>query len=98
MKLFILITVLVSWAGTATAFVYGPSNLSLGDYPEHSCYKPSKPFDNDPSSWDIFEGELEKYRSCIQNYIKGAEADRERIIEKAKEAVDEYNNFVRSPY
>ena len=98
MKALVMITVLLWWTGVPMAFVYGPSNLSLGDYPAHSCYKPSKPFDNDPSSWDIFEGELEIYRSCIQNYIKGAEADRERIIEKAKEAVEEYNNFVRSPY
>lgn len=98
MKILVVIMVLLLWAGVPMAFVYGPSNLSLGDYPEPSCYKPSKPWDNEPSSWDTFEGELETYRSCIQNYIKGAEADRERIIEKAKKAVEEYNNFVRSPY
>jgi len=80
----------------ASAFVIGPSNfISLG-YPDHNCHKPVIPYSRDSFSVSMFKMELENYMRCINNYVDAAKNDRARIIEKSNEAVDEYNDFIRS--
>ena len=83
----LIVVVVVMWAGVAWGWVVGSSNLSLSSYPEHSCRKPYPPFD---------DYDLDRYKRCISEYIEGAANDQKRITEKANEAVEEYNKFVRS--
>ena len=83
-------------SGVAVAFVFGATNFSVLGYPDHSCYEPSPPYTNDEWAWRSFKNEAEQYRQCIEDYVEGAENDQRRIIEKANEAVDEYNRFVQS--
>jgi len=83
---------------TANAFVFGPTNLGFRGYPAHSCYQPSVPYSNSRSSLMTFKSELDIYKRCIEEYTEGADKDMERVLQKRNEAVDEYNNFIRSIY
>ena len=83
-------------AGSAYAFVIGPTNFGFGGYPDPSCTQPYVPYSSDKYAWQSFQYDLEKYKSCIQEYLEAAENDKKRISEKANEAIDNFNRFVRS--
>lgn len=100
---FLLIAVLMSV--NAFAVVFGGSNLGFGGYPDHSCYKPSKPFKpySFDSQWEVdiynqkvdsYNSELGIYLDCINEYVDNAGNDIERIKEAVSNAISEAN----SPY
>lgn len=92
--IFLIITALT--AGQGYAVVFGSSNLGPFGYPEHSCTQPTIPYDRSEFSLSMFENEFSRYQSCIKDYLEGAEKDRERILERHNEAVEEFNRFIRS--
>ena len=91
-------------ATSAMAYVIGGSNLGYSGYPEHKCFKPSKPikpFDvNDQMQVDFYKRQvltynlqLSSYAECIKDYVNNAKLDMQRIQEAAKQAVDEFNSL-----
>lgn len=98
------IIILTLWAPmTATAIVFGGSNLGILGYSEHDCikpYKPTEPYSFD-SQWEVdlynsqvdtYNFELDQYISCIREYVENANNDIERIKEKYQNAIDEASN------
>ena len=92
-------------SGATYAIVFGGSNLGIFGYPDHECYKPSKPYE--PYSFDSqyeidsynaqvrdYNYNIETYISCIEEYLDSAKNDIERIREKMNDAIEEAN----SPY
>jgi len=94
--LFALIVVLTV-SGIAHSFVIGGSNFrGFGEYEDHTCIKPSKPITSPLLDNEFFLNqyrfEMETYRDCIQRYVENGKNDIERIKEKIKDAVDQYNS------
>ena len=77
------------------AYVFGPTNFSITGYPEHNCHQPTAPYGNDSFDWEMFKHDFDIYKACIEEYAEAAGKDRERVLEKANEAIDEFNSFVR---
>lgn len=50
----------------------------------------------DEFAYQTFKISLAEYTSCIEDYVAAAENDQKRVLESANEAIEEYNNFVRS--
>jgi hypothetical protein len=96
----IMLLLLASLAGSVFAYVIGGTNLSFLGYPDHSCRKPNKPikpysFDN-RSEVDTYNGqvdsynfELQRYITCVKEYLENAGNDIKRIEEKMDGAVAE---------
>lgn len=72
-----------------------PSNFDAAGYPRHRCRQPVPPYSDDPLDRKFFQEALEQYRQCIREYARAAKNDCELIKEKANEAVEEFNAFVR---
>lgn len=92
--------VLSSTVGQAA--VFGGSNLSFSGYPEFNEYPPSPPYGNDKYAWENYKREIENYANKAKEYVENANNDISRIqeakqeaIQKANNAVDEYNRSVR---
>lgn len=93
----------VSLAPTAgNAAIFGGSNLSFSGYPEFDEYPPSPPYGNDKYAWENYKREIEDYVNKAKEYVENANNDISRIkeakdeaIQKANNAVDEYNRNVR---
>jgi hypothetical protein len=64
--------------------------------PSHSCYKPKKPY-NFTSQWDVdrFYHDVERYKSCINEFVDAQNNAITNHREAANNAIDEWNNFVR---
>ena len=100
MILRIIVLVITLSSANAFAYVYGGSNLSLTGYPEHSCFKPNKPYKpiSFSNQWDVdsynsqvdhYNMQWNQYISCINEYVDNAKNDIKRVTEKAQEAIDE---------
>ncbi len=74
-------------AASATALVFGPSNLGIMGYDAPSCYPPVKPYGRDEWAIRNYQIEVDRYIGCIKNYVEGAENDIKRIQEAASEAI-----------
>ena len=89
----IAISMLVFTANVTHALVLGESNFPfLFEYPEHTCTKPFAPMYGSEMSRRSYILDLEAYRDCVQTYIDNAKDDIERIKERVKDAVIEFNN------
>lgn len=95
MKKLIVIVLLTFISIPAWAYVVGTTNFMPNTYPDHFCREPVRPFSDDSSSWSFFEREVAEYGRCIEEYVEAAENDRRRILDKANDAIHEYNNFIR---
>jgi len=77
-------------SGSAWAIVIGGSNFSVMGYPDHRCYKPSRPYGPiDQWAADRYNSYMRIYRDCVIDYLDNAENDIKRIKEKMQGAVDE---------
>ncbi|MGP1051891.1 hypothetical protein ACJ8PG_23510 [Serratia sp. CY68758] len=86
----------VSLAPTAgNAAVFGGSNLSFSGYPEFDEYPPSPPYGNDKYAWENYKREIEDYVENANNDISRIKEAKDEAIQKANNAVDEYNRNVR---
>ena len=70
-------------------------------YPNHHCLKPFVPpcvsnGNCDESEWTSLKQKIEIYRNCITEYADNVEKDIECAKQRASDAIDEYNNFVKS--
>mgnify|MGYP007088018268 CR=1 FL=1 len=95
MKKFFLSVLFLLLSSNLAAAYYGASNLGYSGYPSHSCREPTQPLSDDSYLWQSFIGEVEIYERCINDYVEAAKNDQKRIVEKANEAVNDYNSFVR---
>ena len=96
LRIIILAVLILAVPASAPTFVVGPSNFMLGDYPDHSCSQPMRPYSDDEYAWRTFQMQLDTYKRCIQDYVEGCENDSQRAIESGNEAVSEFNSFVNS--
>lgn len=91
---------LLLFSTSTNASVFGGSNLGYSGYPAHTCIKPTKPYKpfSFSNQWDVdsynsqveyYNTQLRRYLYCIDEYIKNANNDIERIREKAKEAIND---------
>ena len=92
-------------SSSSCAYVYGGSNLPMGDYPQFNEWTPSKPYGADAYAAENYRREVEEYVENARKYIQNVDRDIEDAREKADEAarkandvVDEYNNWVRNGY
>jgi hypothetical protein len=88
----VLCSVLVT--GTASAIVFGPSNLPLMGYPDPRCYAPSPPYSNDQYAWESFRSDANQYIDCVNEYVEAGNNDIERIQEAQQDALREADAFV----
>lgn len=96
LRIIILAVLILAVPASAPTYVSGPSNLSLGRYPDHLCSQPIRPYSNDEYAWRNFQMEIENYKSCIQDYVDGCDSDSKRAIESGNEAISEFNSFIGS--
>lgn len=86
-----------SGAPAATSATSLGSNLA-SSYPDHNCQQPMKP---DPGDSDglfmVYKQQLDRYRMCIDTYVKNAKNDMQSIENKANSALREYRQFVTMP-
>ena len=104
-RIFISLTLLAFCVPTL-AVVFGGSNLGLAIYPSHSCTKPSPKPENTTEFYsqdelndynarvEKWNTDVERYSLCIDKYLNNADNDIDRIMEKKKEAVAEFNAVV----
>ena len=94
--LFFLFFAMVTILNTETPHAYwGDSNL-FSSYPDHNCRKPHIPYQIESYEVESLKYEIERYRTCVKNYIESAENDRNRILEKENDLIREFNNFINS--
>src|SRR4030067_623103 len=93
-----LLLLLASLSGAVIAIASGGTNLGILGYPDHSCFKPNKPFKpySFNSSWEIdsYNSQVDSYNmgrqlyvSCVKEYLERAGNDIKRIEEKMDEAI-----------
>ena len=87
------------------AVVYGDSNLSYMGYPEFDEYPPSQPYNRDRSSFEQYRSEVEDYVRKAEEYVEAGNNDIKRIkeaqeeaIEKANQAISDFNDWANRGY
>jgi len=64
--------------------------------PEHGCHAPRRPPDNvDEATWNRFLSDVDRYRSCISDFVAANRAAAENHYAAASAATDAWNGFVR---
>jgi len=92
----LLMSGLVLSPASSQALVFGPSNLSLGSYPDDRCYQPSPPYGDDRYGRERFRSDTNQYIDCINDYIEAGNNDIERIEEAQRDARSEAELFLSS--
>ena len=96
-------TVLILAILLVTSSAYGDcdaeGNIDYG-YPQPQCEQPAKPgclSDRSCSEDDManFKSELENYKNCINAFISKVKIDVECARQRASEAAETYNEFVK---
>ncbi|MGQ4630503.1 hypothetical protein [Raoultella ornithinolytica] len=87
---------------TASAVVFGGSNLSFTGYPDFSESEPLPPYDNSDLSKNSYRIQVESYVRSAQEYLDNANNDIKRIqesknetAEKANRVIESYNNYAK---
>lgn len=64
--------------------------------PSHSCSKPYKPY-SFTSRWELeeYKDSIERYKSCIEEFVEEQEEAIRHHQNAAQEAIDEWNRFAR---
>ena len=64
--------------------------------PGHSCTKPNKPDEfNSQRELDSFNNDVQRYQSCLYDFVDQQQEAIQRHQRATKDAIDEWNNFVR---
>ena len=64
--------------------------------PSHSCSKPYKPYEfTDKYQVDSFKNDVERYKSCISDFVDEQNTASKKHLKAASEAIDEWNSYVR---
>ncbi|AXS17584.1 MULTISPECIES: hypothetical protein [Klebsiella] len=87
---------------TASAVVFGGSNLGFTGYPDFSESEPLPPYDNSDLSKNSYRIQVESYVRSAQEYLDNANSDIKRIqesknetAEKANRVIESYNNYAK---
>ncbi|HHP1302596.1 TPA: hypothetical protein ACR599_005402 [Klebsiella variicola] len=87
---------------TASAAVFGGSNLGFTGYPDFSESEPLPPYDNSDLSKNSYRIQVESYVRSAQEYLDNANSDIKRIqesknetAEKANRVIESYNNYAK---
>ncbi|UCG07586.1 MAG: hypothetical protein JSV83_02745 [Desulfobacterales bacterium] len=99
MKTAVLILAIILMASSSYGDCDAEGNLDYG-YPKPGCEQPVKPdclSDRSCSEEDManFKSELENYKNCINAYIDKVKIDVDCARQRASEAAEEYNIFVK---
>lgn len=99
MKAAVLILAILFMASSAYGDCDAEGNLDYG-YPKPQCEQPAKPdclSDRSCSEDDManFKSELDNYKNCINAYINKIKIDVECARQRASEAAEVYNEFVK---
>ncbi|MGD8523569.1 MAG: hypothetical protein PVF56_20640 [Desulfobacterales bacterium] len=99
MKAAVLVLAILLMASSAYGDCDAEGNISYG-YPEPQCEQPAKPdcLSERRCSEDEmakFESELANYKNCINAYINKVKIDVECARQRASEAAETYNQFVK---
>lgn len=83
---FLLSTLLALHLQNVSADIFNPS---------HSCSKPYKPYKFN-SEWEVesFKNDVERYKSCISDFVEEQNNAVRYHSDAAEEAIEEWNNFV----
>lgn len=93
MKKIILLFACLALATPALAAVIGPTNLGFSGYQAHGCHLPRQPVKDDQWAQRNFTHEAENYQRCLNDYIRAAEYDIQRIEEAAYNARRQLRDF-----
>ena len=100
----VFVPIFVFVSSTAIAMVISGSNLSISEYPSHTCSPPpSKPIESDSFSeqWEVdqynskvdnYNSQIRLYRDCIREYVASAKNDIKKVRKKITEAINEANS------
>jgi hypothetical protein len=99
MKAAVLILAILLMASSAYGDCDAEGNVDYG-YPKHQCEQPAKPAclsDRSCSEDDManFKSELDNYKTCINAYIDKVKIDMDCAQQRASEAAEAYNEFVK---
>ena len=99
MKAAVLILAILLMASSAYGDCDAEGNVDYG-YPKHQCEQPAKPdclSDRSCSEDDManFKSELDNYKTCINAYIDKVKIDIDCAQQRASEAAEAYNEFVK---
>ena len=99
MKAAVLILAILLMASSAYGDCDAEGNLDYG-YPKNQCEQPAKPAclsDRSCSEDDMatFRSGLDKYKDCINAYIDKVKVDINCARQRASEAAEAYNEFVK---
>ena len=65
--------------------------------PTHSCSKPFRPYQfTSEFERDQYREQVKSYERCMDEFISEQKSQARKHLDAAKEAVDEWNNFVRT--
>jgi hypothetical protein len=65
--------------------------------PSPSCSKPNKPNEfNSERGLDSFNNDVQQYQRCLYDFVDEQEEAIQRHNRAANDAIDEWNNFVRT--
>jgi 3-methyladenine DNA glycosylase AlkC len=99
----VFVPIFVFASSTAIAIVISGSNLSISEYPSHTCSAPSKPIESDSyseqrevdqynSEVNNYNSQIRLYRDCIREYVANEKNDIKKVREKITEAINEANS------
>jgi len=99
MKAAVLILAILLMASSAYGDCDAEGNIDYG-YPKPQCEQPAKPdclSDRSCSEDDMakFSSELDNYKNCINAFINKVKIDVECARQRASEAAEAYNEFVK---
>lgn len=65
--------------------------------PGPSCSKPNKPYEfNSQRELDSFNNDVQQYQRCLYDFVDEQEEAIQRHHRAANDAINEWNNFVRT--
>lgn len=105
MRIGIFLFLILSICSNANALVIGGSNLGVMGYSEFNEITPSQPYSYDEYNFNMYQNDTEMYVNQAKEYVENCNRDIERIkekqqdaINKANQAIDDFNNWARRGY
>lgn len=105
MKVGVVLFLILSVFSNANALVIGGSNLGVMGYSAFNEVTPNQPYNSDEFNFNMYRNDTETYVNQAKEYIENCNRDIERIkekqqeaINKANQAIDDFNSWARRGY
>lgn len=105
MKFKFLLIITALYACYSFAYIGDKSNFGLSEYPEFYRSQPYPPAGKDKFSYDQYRYEVEEYVKKTKEYLEAADNDirriqdaQEKAARKAKQVIEDFNNWVQYGY